>query len=166
MSSDVWRSFSWKSVVCTVSTAWKGRCAGLAQLLSVVSVNLRYFSGTAELHHYPGIITPAAIANYVARATGFGIKALTQASSSSGTLAAIITLSRYLPSSESLLMALIHRSSKFIEILFPTHIDSPYRPRQILKILNPYGAMLFPEYHRRDILYCVPCVGSGWPLRS
>lgn len=129
----------------------------LAQLSSVTLVNLDYFSGIAELQHDPEIIDAAAIANYVARATGFGVKALT-ASSAFGTSTAIVTLPISLttiPPPEALDDFDIHRGSnpRVIELSFPAHIDSPYRAREILEKLKPWGATLVPansEGRQRD----------------
>ena len=117
----------------------------LAQLPSVASVNLDYFSGTAELLYDPELLTPAAIASYVARATGFGVKALSQASKSSAT--GIITLPisfTTIPPPEAFDGFDTHHSSNLqvIELSFPADINSPNRPREILEKLKLYGAAL------------------------
>lgn len=132
----------------------------LAQLPTVVSVNLDYFSGVAELQHDPEIITPAAIASYVARATGFGVKALTQASSALGTSAPIITLPvsfSTIPPREVFDGFDIRCGSnpRVIELSFAAHADCPHRPREILEKLQPFGAALVPvdsEGRERDIV--------------
>jgi Cu2+-exporting ATPase len=131
----------------------------LGQLPSVNSVNLDYFSGIAELQYDPEIIIPDAIASYVSRATGFGVKALTQAPNSSGAAVAIITLPisfSTVPPREAFDGFDTHYGSnpRIIELSFPAHIDSPHRPREILEKLEPFGAALVPansEGRQRDM---------------
>jgi cation transport ATPase len=121
----------------------------LAQLPTVTSVNVDYFSGVAELQHDPETIASAAIANYVSRATGFGIKVLTSDPASSNSSAAIIILPisfSTVPPREAFDGLEVRYGSKprIIEILVPTYIDSPHRPREIMERLKLFGAVLVP----------------------
>ncbi|KAG2343050.1 heavy metal translocatin [Suillus weaverae] len=118
----------------------------LAQLASVILINVDYFSGLAELQYDAEAITPAAIITYVARATGFGVKALT---TSRSTAAAIVTLPlsfSTMPPPEALdgFDTRFGSNPHIIEVSFPVHIDSPYRPRDVLEQFKAFGAELVP----------------------
>ncbi|KAG2144603.1 heavy metal translocatin [Suillus clintonianus] len=119
----------------------------LAQLSSVTPINVDYFSGLAELQYDAEAITPAAIIAYVARATGFGVRALT-ATSGSGA-AAIVTLPlsfSTMPPPEALdgFDTRFGSNPHVIEVSFPVHIDSPHRPRDVFEQFKAFGAELVP----------------------
>ncbi|KAG1738850.1 heavy metal translocatin, partial [Suillus paluster] len=119
----------------------------LAQLPSVTLVNLDYFSGLAELQYDVETITPAAIVAYVARATGFGIKALTATSGDAA--AAIVTLPlsfSTMPPPEAFdsFDTRFGSNPHIIEVSFPVHIDSSHRPRDVLEQFKVFGAELVP----------------------
>lgn len=117
----------------------------LSQLPSVTPTNLDYYGGTAELRYDPETIDPAAIMTYVARATGFGIKALSGNLGGGGST--IVTLPLLFPTIPPPTAfdgfdAQIGSNPRLVEVLFPVHIDGPHRPREVLEHFKPFGAEL------------------------
>ena len=126
----------------------------LAQLPTVTSTNIYHFSGIAELLYDPETISPTAIATYVARATGFTVKALTAASSE--TSGAIVTLPiRFstIPPREAFdgFDTSPGPDSHVVQVSFPIHIDSAHRPRDIFEQFKPFGADLLPARSGSDM---------------
>ncbi|KAF8063296.1 heavy metal translocatin [Lyophyllum atratum] len=119
----------------------------LEHLPSVTPINLDYFSGTANLRYDPDTITTTAIIAYVARATGFGVKALS--GESGGVSATTVTLSLLfssMPPSEAFddFDTQICSNPHIIEISFPVDAHNSRRPREVLQQFKPFGAALVP----------------------
>ena len=122
-------------------------CRALSQLSSITSVTTDYYAGITELQYDPETISPTAIAAYVARATGFSVKAVTALTHGTAGLniALPITFST-IPPREAFdgFNTRPLQNPRTIELLFPVHHDSPLRPREVLEQFKAYGAELVP----------------------
>lgn len=128
----------------------------LAQLPSVTSTSIDYYGGIADLRYDPGTFSPAAIATYVARATGFSVRPLMAASSVAA--GGIITLPiRFstIPPHEAFdgFDTCPGSNPQVVDISFPVHINSPRRPREVFEQFKVYGGELVPpgSDNQRDI---------------
>jgi copper chaperone CopZ len=135
----------------------------LSQLPSITYATTDYLSGIAELQYDPETISPTAIATYVARATGFSVKAVT--APTHGTVGAIISLPiafSTFPPREAFdgFNTRPGPNSRTIEVLLPVHVDSPLRPREVLEQFKAFSPELVPpgsDRHRgiatRDLIF-------------
>jgi cation transport ATPase len=119
----------------------------LSQLPSITSTTTDYYAGIAELQYDPETISPTAIAAYVARATGFSVKAVTAlAHGTAGVSIALPIAFSTIPPPEAFdgFNTRPDLNSRTIEVSFPVHVDSPLRPREVLDQFKAYGAELVP----------------------
>ncbi|KAF8198891.1 E1-E2 ATPase-domain-containing protein [Mycena galopus ATCC 62051] len=120
----------------------------LSRLPSVTQVHLDYIEASASLVYDPEVITPEAIARYVARATGFTILAVgKEHTRPTNHLTLPLTFSRPPPARALALLNPRHRSELrggFTEISFPIRGNEARQPRQVLADLAQYGPALLP----------------------
>ncbi|KAJ7430594.1 E1-E2 ATPase-domain-containing protein [Mycena latifolia] len=119
----------------------------LARLPSVKPVHLDYLDAVASLLYDPEVVTPEAIARYVARATSFTVKAIgTEDTRPSTHLTLPVTFSCVPPAHALTQLSPRHRNELqgFTEISFPIRGDGARQPRQVLTELAEYGPQLLP----------------------
>ncbi|KAJ7736303.1 E1-E2 ATPase-domain-containing protein [Mycena metata] len=120
----------------------------LSRLPSIKRVHLAYIEAVASLLYNPEVITPEAIARYVARATGFTIQPIGKEDTLPSTHITLpITFSQPPPPDTLAQLDPRHRSELrgFTEILFPIRGDGARQPRQVLADLAEYGPALVPS---------------------
>ncbi|KAJ6561264.1 E1-E2 ATPase-domain-containing protein [Mycena sp. CBHHK59/15] len=119
----------------------------LSRLPSVKPLHLDYLDGLSSLLYDPDIITPEAIARYVARATAFRVKPVSREDTrSSAYLTLPLTFSRIPPSHLLEQLNPRHRLELggFTEISFPVRGEIARQPREVLADLADYGPQLLP----------------------
>ncbi|KAJ7476887.1 E1-E2 ATPase-domain-containing protein [Mycena galericulata] len=121
----------------------------LSRLPSIKEVHLAYIDAVASFLYDPEVITPEAIARYVARATGFTIKAVGKEDARPANhLTLPLTFSRLPPAHALAQLSPRHRTELrggFTEISFPIRGDGARHPRQVLAELAEYGPVLLPS---------------------
>ncbi|KAJ6573201.1 E1-E2 ATPase-domain-containing protein [Mycena vulgaris] len=120
----------------------------LSSLPSVKRVHLGYIEAVASFLYDPEVITPDAIARYVARATGFTIKPIGNEDAHPATHITLpVTFSCPPPASVLAQLSSRHRNELrgFTEISFPIRGDGARQPRQVLAELKEYGPALLPS---------------------
>ncbi|CAA7269956.1 unnamed protein product [Cyclocybe aegerita] len=124
----------------------------LSHLPSVHGCSIDYFSGMAELYHDPESISPSAIASYVARATGFGVRPLTNLANGESAIVTLPLSFAVKPPAEAFagLDTAPGSDPCVVDISFPVSPDKPQRPRDILAQFKPYGAELAPNAPRGE----------------
>ncbi|KAJ3511903.1 hypothetical protein NLJ89_g3840 [Agrocybe chaxingu] len=124
----------------------------LSHLPSVHSSSIDYFSGMAELYHDPESISPSAIASYVARATGFGVRPLTDLANGESAIVTFPLSFTVKPPPEAFagLDAVPGLDPRVVDVSFPVSPDNPQRPRDIFANFKPYGAELAPNGSRGE----------------
>ncbi|KAJ7069131.1 E1-E2 ATPase-domain-containing protein [Mycena amicta] len=117
----------------------------LSRLPSIKRVDLAYIEATASFLYDPEIITPEAIARYVARATGFTIKPIGKEDILPSTHITLAVTFSHPPPAEILApLSPRHRNElrRFTEISFPIRGDGARQPRQVLAELAEYSPVL------------------------
>ncbi|KAF7351979.1 Heavy metal translocatin [Mycena venus] len=120
----------------------------LSRLPSIKRVHLSYIEAVASFLYDPEVITPEAIVRYVARATGFTIKAIGEEAALPSTYLTLpITFSHPPPADILAQLSPRHRKELrgFTEISFPIRGDGARQPRQVLADLAEYGPALVPS---------------------
>ncbi|KAJ7167310.1 E1-E2 ATPase-domain-containing protein [Mycena crocata] len=117
----------------------------LSSLPSVKQVHIGYIEAVGTCLYDPEVITPEAIARYVARATGFTIKAIAEGDARPSTHVTLpVTFNRSPPAYILEQLNARHRKNGFTEISFPIRGDGARQPRQVLAELAPYSPVLLP----------------------
>ena len=126
----------------------------LTQLPSVNSTIIDYFSGIVDLRYDPEVLTASAIAAYVARATGFGVRPVTDTAPDGGPHIITLPLSfAIIPPPDTFKDVNAHPTSNphIVEISFPVHQDLDQQPRDVLAKFQPFGAELLPSQYRAEL---------------
>ena len=123
--------------------------SGAAACPRVKPLGLDYLAGIATLVYDPESVTPDAVARYVARATGFQIRAVEQGERSSGAAGRVILpvrLARPPPSGLMESLRAWHRTELggFEELSLDVEGNNAQLPRDVLARFEPYGPTLLP----------------------
>ena len=117
----------------------------ISRLPSATPLDLDYLAGLASLTYDPEIITAEAIAKYVARATGFGVKAVSHGATDP---LAVLTLPVSFASPPSLDVCARYGieldANREATVSFPVRGAEARQPRDVLRELQPFGAKVLP----------------------
>lgn len=119
----------------------------LSRLPSVKPVDLDYLSGLSTLVYDQEVITPEAIARYVARATGFDAKAVGRGNEGGRSRITLPLKFNRVPPPEVLEKFDARQRSElggFYELSFDSQREKARQPRDVVAELEPFGPELLP----------------------